>query len=226
MRAVAVLQWLPDGGLLLANWSGEMLCLDSQYGVRWSTHLQPKRTVTRTTLLTGDETPTSRIVGWGNAEKEPWPITPNLLAQPDVQMTFPNVEKYFGDKNNWKPLVDGKPDVPFAPWFFPGEINQWAGLRFFNPITMIFKKPVRATGITFFEDPQHPNSWLRDADLEYFDAAQNKWVFLQQLLSDSATHTHQFAHPVESAQFRIILPFGLYGNLRLGEIVLHGETLP
>jgi outer membrane protein assembly factor BamB len=226
VRAVAVPQWLPNGDLLLANWSGEVLRLDDKYRARWSTHLQPVHTVTRTSLLADDATPTARIIGWGNAEKEPWPIAPNLLAQSDVQMTFPNIEKYFGDKNNWKPLVDGKPDAPLAPWFFPGEINQWAGLRFFNPITMIFKKPVRATAITFFEDPRHPNSWLRDADLEYFDAQQNKWVFLQPLLSDSATHTHKFAQPVESTQFRIILPFGLYGNLRLGEIVLHGETLP
>jgi hypothetical protein len=138
---------------------------------------------------------------------------------------MPNVEKYFGDKNNWKPFVDGAPTPPKEPWLYPGEVNQWAGLRFFNPITMTFKTPVRATAITIFEDAAHPNSWLRDADLEYFDTKRNKWVYLQRLLSDTATHTHKFAQPVESTQFRIILPFGLYGNLRFGEIVLHGKTI-
>src|SRR5262249_47231331 len=51
------------------------------------------------------------------------------------------------------------------------------------------------------------------------------WVFVQPLLSDAAVHTHKFAKPVESARFRIVLPKMLCGNLRLGEIVLHGEKL-
>src|SRR5262249_41066125 len=40
-----------------------------------------------------------------------------------------------------------------------------------------------------------------------------------------AVHTHKFARPVEAARFRIVLPKKLCGNLRLGEVVLHGEKL-
>src|SRR5262249_13985181 len=81
------------------------------------------------------------------------------------------------------------------------------------------------TGITLVEDPRHPQSWLRDASFEYWDAARERWVFVQPLLSDAAVHTHQFARPVEAARFRIVLPKMLCGNLRLGEVVLHGEKL-
>src|SRR5262249_58346849 len=63
------------------------------------------------------------------------------------------------------------------------------------------------------------------AGFEYWDAVGERWVFVQPLLSDAAVHTHRFARPVEAARFRIVLPKMLCGNLRLGEIVLHGEKL-
>jgi hypothetical protein len=45
------------------------------------------------------------------------------------------------------------------------------------------------------------------------------------LLSNAAVHTHKFPQPVEAARFRLVMPWGLVGNLRLGEIVLHGQSL-
>jgi hypothetical protein len=81
------------------------------------------------------------------------------------------------------------------------------------------------TGITLVEDAAHPESWLRDAALEYWDAAASRWALAQPLLSDAAVHTHHFARPVEASRFRLVLPRGLCGNLRLGEIVLHGEKV-
>jgi hypothetical protein len=98
-----------------------------------------------------------------------------------------------------------------------------------NPFTYLwidtYRTRLRVTGITLVEDPAHPESWLRDATFEYWDAAKERWVGVQPLLSDAAVHTHKFARPVESARFRIVLPKQLCGNLRLGEVVLHGEKL-
>jgi hypothetical protein len=88
-----------------------------------------------------------------------------------------------------------------------------------------YRTRLRVTGITLVEDPAHPESWLRDATLEYWDAARERWVFVQPLLSNAAVHTHKLARPVEAARFRIVLPKMLCGNLRLGEIVLHGKKL-
>jgi hypothetical protein len=80
----------------------------------------------------------------------------------------------------------------------------------------------RVKAITLVEDPAHPESWVRDAELQRWDAVKEEWVTVQPLLSDAATHTHKLAKPVETSQLRIILPFGLVGNLRLAEIVVHG----
>jgi hypothetical protein len=88
-----------------------------------------------------------------------------------------------------------------------------------------YRTQLRVTGITLVEDPAHPESWLRDAAFEYWDAARERWVVVGPLLSDTAVHTHRFTPPLEAARFRIVLPKLLCGNLRLGEIVLHGEKL-
>ena len=45
------------------------------------------------------------------------------------------------------------------------------------------------------------------------------------LLSNAAVHTHKLTTPVEASRFRLVMPWGLYGNLRLAEIVLHGEKV-
>ncbi len=88
-----------------------------------------------------------------------------------------------------------------------------------------YQRTMRVTGITFYEDPAHPESWLRDVYVEYYDIARGEWVYIQPCLSDAAVHTHMFAKPVEATQFRIVLPVGLCGNLRLGELVFHGTLL-
>lgn len=87
---------------------------------------------------------------------------------------------------------------------------------------------MRVTAVTLAEDPAHPESWLRDARLEYWDAAAEKWVFAQYLTSDAPIHSHKLAHPIEAAKFRLTRPDGAgwpASNLRLAEIVLHGERL-
>jgi hypothetical protein len=64
--------------------------------------------------------------------------------------------------------------------------------------------------------------------LQHWDAVKEKWRPGPSLLSDTATHTHWLPQPTEAAKFRLVSTGGgswPAGNLRLGEIVFHGEVL-
>jgi hypothetical protein len=120
-------------------------------------------------------------------------------------------------------LVDGKVDAPPAPWLAWGDVGNFAETSPFNFLLLdTYRTRLRVTAITLVEDPAHPESWLRDAVLEAWDATAEKWVPVQPLLSNAAVHTHKLTTPVEASRFRLVMPWGLYGNLRLAEIVLHG----
>src|SRR5262249_3978358 len=118
------------------------------------------------------------------------------------------------------------PDAPAVPWIGWPQMNWYAEG---DPFTYIwidtYRTQLHVTGITLVEDPAHPESWMRDASLEYWDAVRRLSVFVQPLLSNAAIHTHKLAKPIEAARFRIVLPKMLCGNLRLGEIVLHGKKV-
>jgi hypothetical protein len=124
------------------------------------------------------------------------------------------------------PLVDGKADPPPSPWLAWGDVGLFAETSRFNYLLLdSYRTQMQVTGITLVEDPAHPESWLRDAAVEYWDPAREKWVFVQPLLANAAVHTHKFAKPVQASRLRLVVPEGLYGNLRLAEIVLHGKKL-
>lgn len=221
MGALAVPLWLPEGDLLLGTWMGTVLRLDGKYAERWRTRLQPAGGDMRGKILAPNTVPTARITGWGNADAEAAPLTPNLLATAGA-----TVSMMMGRSRPLaNTLFDGKPDAPAAPLVGWGDIN-WLGESGAHNWVQIDAPASRlkVDAITLVEDAAHPESWLRDAYLEYFDAAADKWVFVQSLLSDAPVHTHRLAAPVEASRFRIVLPPGLVGNLRLGEIVLHGSA--
>jgi outer membrane protein assembly factor BamB len=232
LGALPVPVWLPGGDLLVGTWMGALCRLDAKYEERWRARLTPSAPDVRGKLLADDGAPTTRVAFRGNAEEKPAPLAPNLLdpknafiklvwvkgngeVQNDVLFTHSSVA-----------LMDGKPDPPAAPWISWPQMNWFAEG---SPSSYLwidtYRARLRVTGITLVEDPAHPESWLRDATFEYWDAAAGRWVPVQPLLSDAPVHTHRFAKPVESARFRIVLPKMLCGNLRLGEVVLHGEKL-
>ncbi len=224
MGARAVPAWLPRGDLVLATWMGTVCRLDSRYREVWRTLLRPARSD-----QSGRGLPTARIASWGNAEPTPAPITPNLLAQTKAFIRFVPTSGWGG----WAELMhdpalfyDGKPDPPPTPWIAWDKVGFFAETSEFNTLLIdTFRTQVRLTGITLFEDPKTPESWLRDAAIEWWDAAKEQWMPGADLLSDAAVHTHKFARPFEAARFRLVMPKGLCGNLCLGEIVFHGEAL-
>ncbi|MCX7934637.1 MAG: hypothetical protein N3A66_05185, partial [Planctomycetota bacterium] len=87
---------------------------------------------------------------------------------------------------------------------------------------------VSVSGIPLVEDPAHPESWLRDAQVQYWDAAKEIWQDGPYLLANAAAHTHRFAKPVAATKFRLCLKDDKgwpVGNFRFAEIVFHGETV-
>jgi outer membrane protein assembly factor BamB len=229
LGAKATAAWLPNGDLVLGAWMGKLSRLDSRYAPKWSTLLHPRTGDARPDLLANDSTPTTRISSWGNAELQPLALSPNLLAQ-----TKPLIK--FVPSGNWggwaqfvqdpKLLYDGLADPPPGPWL------NWANVGFFaetSPINYVlidsFRTLMRVNAITLFEDTSRPESFLRDASLDYWDAAKEQWVTVMPMLSNRAVHTHKLPRPMEAARWRIMLPWGVCGNLRLGEIVFHGEAL-
>ena len=227
MVAFPVPAWLPDGDLLVGTWSGQLLRLDGAFRERWTTRLVAEPVDLRGQALVQDTAPATSITTWGNAEATPAPLTPNLLAMTNARVRYVTVNApWVQFLHNATLLTDGSPDAPDTPWIHWGDIGRNAETQPFNYIELdTVTKRLRVTGITLAEDPAHPESWLRDVYLEYWDVEKEQWIFAQTLLSDSAVHTHMLREPVEAARFRLVLPWGVCGNIRLGEIVLHGEVL-
>ena len=234
LRSLPVTAWLADGDLLVATWMGTVLRLDGRYAERWHTLLRPVETDIRTKLLATEKVPTTRVSDWGNAATTPAPLIPNLLTETRAQIAAFCDPPAPGDPRPWhfpiERLCDGKPDAPEGPWLEWTDINYidsgWRGPLTFQFDT--FHTQLKLTGITFVEDPKHPESWLRDMRLQSWDADKEQWQNGPYLLSDAATHTHWVNKPIEAARFRLVSSGGgtwPVGNLRLGEIVFHGQTL-
>ena len=229
LGARSVPAWLPGGDLLLASWMGEVRRLGPAYREVWRTKLAPVEGDMRGKLLAADATPTTRVEGWGNAEATPAPLAPNALASVPAIIRLVPSGGWGGSAqlaHDTKLLADGDATPPPTPWI------DWSFVGFFaetSPVNYLlidtFRTQLRLTGITLCEDPAHPESWLRDARFDYWDAEKETWVTAQALLSNAAVHTHRFASPISAARFRILLPWGAVGNVRLGEIVLHGEAV-
>lgn len=222
--ALTVPAWLPGGDLLLANWMGTVCRLDARYAERWRILLRPEAVDMRGKLLSTQAVPTARITSWVNAETSPAALTPNLLAPDNVIVRFDAGRPDLTFAQPPAALVDGKstpPSTPWVEWRAIGQLGQGSAAIVIDT----FRTQLRVTSLTLVEDPDHPESWVRDAVLEYWDAARSVWVRSLALRSDSAVHTHRLPRPVETSRLRIVLPGGRVGNLRLGEIVLHGERL-
>jgi len=225
----AVPAWLDNGDLLLATWMGQVIRLDGAYKVTWQQRLGPATSDIITRQLAEDKTPTVSMGGWTNNLDKPLSLDPkdNLLTKTQPYILFvPS-----GGWGGWARLqhkgelfFDGKLDPPPTPWL------AWDNVGFFaetSPINYLLIDAIRTnmkvTAITLVEDKTRPESWLRDASLEYWDTKDELWKPAVKLLSDAAVHSHKLPQPIEAARWRIMMPWGLVGNLRVGEIIFHGE---
>jgi hypothetical protein len=232
-QALPTMAWLADGDLLVATWMGAVLRLDGKYAERWRTRLDPPAGNDPIDLRKPDQTPTTRIADWGNAAATTASLVPNLLKDARTEITAV-AEPAPGQVRPWRfpieRLIDGKSAAPPEPWLDWTDINYidsgWRGSL--DLVFDTYHTQLSVTGITFVEDPQHPESWLRDMRLQSWDAAKEQWRDGPYLLSNSATHTHWFERPVEAARFRLVSTGGgswPVGNVRLAQIAFHGKIL-
>jgi outer membrane protein assembly factor BamB len=233
LRSLPLPAWMPDGDLVVATWMGQVIRLDRNLTVRWQVKLTPSSEPV-VVLPAADKTPTVRKSDWGNAAAEPLPLTPNLLSQTKATIGAVSNPRSHGDPRPWQNkvelLTDGKPDAPPHPWL------EWTDIGYINSgwrnqLTLeidTYRTQLHVTAITFVEDAAHPESWLRDMRLEWWDAAKEVWVPGPYLLSNAAVHSHVLPRPIEAAKFRLVTSKAAswpVGNLRLGELVFHGKVL-
>lgn len=234
LGAIPVPAWLPDGELFAATWMGTVIRFGSDLKPRWRKRLAPTETDARSKLLAEDTTPTVRPTGWGNAAAQALPLTPNLLAESKALIGCYSDPPAHGDPRPWQNpvtlLTDGRsdaPPLPWLPWTDIGMVDSGWRSRLALQIDT-YRTQLRVTGITFVEDPAHPESWLRDVRLQWWDAAAEEWRDGPRLLSNAAVHSHVLEAPLEAAKFRFVSTGGgswPAGNIRLGELVFHGEVL-
>jgi hypothetical protein len=224
LGALAVPAWLPGGDLLLATWMGTVQRLGPDYSVKWQTKLRSTATDLRGKLLTRNEVPTTRIADWGNAEPTARPLAPNLLGPRTARVEFRSTQPHVQFVRPPDALLDGKADSPPGPWLSWSDVGWFAegGPKSWIQLDT-FRRRLRVEALTLVEDKNHPESWLRDARLEYWDTVGERWRLAAELLSDSAAHSHKLPRPVEATRWRIVPPPALVGNLRLAEIVFHGS---
>jgi len=227
LGAIPATAWMPDGDLLAATWMGKVYRLSADGAEKWRTSLAAAPPPAAVAGRGEPEPPTSRITSWVNAAPSPRPLAPNLLDASTI------VEACVGDGGmgiDKNALFDGDAAPPAEPrlgWHDAEMINSgWRGD--FSLVFDAFRTRLRVEAITLAEDPAHPESWFRDARLEYWDPKQSRWVFAQYLTSDAAVHTHELTAPIEAARYRLAKPDAAgwgTGNVRLGEVVLHGTRL-
>lgn len=234
LQALPVPAWLPNGDLFAATWMGAVVRYGADLKPLWTKRLTPTETDARSKLVAAETTPTVRRTGWGNAAATPLPLVPNLLTESRALIGAYSDPPSHGDPRPWQNkiqlLTDGQPDAPPEPWLSWSDIGMvdsgWRSKLALQVDT--FRTQLRVTAITFVEDPAHPESWLRDVRLQWWDATAEDWRNGPLLLSNAAVHTHVLDKPVEAARFRFISTGGgswPVGNLRLGELVFHGEAL-
>jgi hypothetical protein len=228
--ALPIGTWLPGGDLLVGTWMGVVERRDRRYESIWSTHLTPETRDIRGSLLAADPTPSSRVASWGNAATVSSPLSPNLLSETRALVNATLNDRQQEWENPIESLTDGKPDAPDKPWLTwttIGSIDSgWVGHLSLN--VDAFRSELRVTGVTFVEDPAHPESWVRDVRMQYWDASEEVWRDGPYFLSNAPTHTHWLEKPIEAARFRFVTTGGgtwPVGNIRLGELVFHGRVL-
>jgi len=223
--------WTPAGTLVCGTWAGTVLHFDDQLKLQSTSRLEGSESLTQESLLQPDASPVARMTGWTNSEPQPFAIDKNLLANASTLIKVLLGTRESELKIERATILDGKPDPSPQPWVKWKDINMidsgWVGSL--SLVLDTFHTQLRVNAITLVEDPAHPHSWLRDCVLEYWNARSEKWMSAGNLLSDTATHTHVLKAPVESSRFRLVSSgkAGTWpvGNIRLAEIVLHGDAL-
>jgi WD40 repeat protein len=214
-------RWTDSGELVVVTWMGDLFRFEANFK---QTH--------QSKLIFPDapsvqvQVPTTRQSGWINSLPEPLPLSGNLLDPRSVYIRYRDSGGHSHFQLPVEKLVDGDPTPPLIPWLRWSDINGMA--EAFQPTEILldtFRTQLRVEAITLVEDAAHPETWIREFRLESWNPLTEKWQSAGTFYSDRATHSHRLNQPVEASRFRLVLPPGMCGNLRLGEVILHGQKL-
>ena len=218
--------WLPGGDLAWATWLGEAGRMAADGTLRWRQRLTPG------SVQPLVATATHRVES-GNALAQPLPLTPNLIDTKNWMISARFEPRANGPSwlNPIDILADGDGAAPAKPWLDIVTIgNVESG--WVNQLTLGFdawRRRIRLDAVTIVEDPAHPDSWLRNARLQWWDDENQRWADGPVLRSDQAVHSHRMPTPLESRAFRLIGPGGCgrwpAAAPRFGELVFHGVDL-
>ncbi len=229
LNALAMPAWMPNGDLLCATWMGTVVRLDKNYVEKWRVLVTPDPAMDdiRPIAMKADPTPTSRYATWTNAQPAGAALPQNLLTPgKTVVLLRRSNDQHVEFTDPPGKLFDGDQAAPVKPWIDWRDVYPvGSGSTNLSIIIDRFNTQLRVNAVTLVEDQDHPESWLRDVTFESWNPRKEAWEPAGRLLSDQATHTHVLKQPVEAARFRLSLPRGFVGNLRLSEILLHGEEL-
>jgi len=227
MGSIPVSAFLPNGNLFVSTWMGKVVLFDAGFNAVYEKQIDTKTPqMTAQNMLYKDTTTTNRMSSWGNASPN-IPESPNLLSQVAPRLSFMdgqrgNAIEFDGDSSK---IFDNDLTPPEKPllkwdkisWYGEGSAHNWLEFDFFN-------KALNVTGVAFYEDPAHPESWMRDVYFEVWNGETASWDFVESFLSDSAIHYHELKTPVFGGRFRIVLQPGVVGNIRLAEVKFFGEV--
>jgi len=232
LRGLATSKWLADGTLLVATWNGRVIRYATDFNKMWA--VTPKATtVNGFNEKPIEAAPISKVMNVGNATATNTDLDGNILKQITTSIAMYYDPKAHADPraflNDPQLLFDGDTKPLEKPWLDWSNIQYvdsgWVGRYTF--VIDTFKIQMNITGITFYEDPNHTESWMRDVRLEYWDPIDEVWKLGPYMVSDSAVHTHMFDTPIGASKIRLVSTGGgswPVGNIRFSELVLHGTV--
>ena len=238
VAGLPVPHWLPGGDLLVGTWLGLVQRLDGTYQPRWSTLVRSTSPDMRRQFLASAAAPVASVIDHGNGiapltGQNLYPVAttisfePGLPGQGAPSLAAPN------------PVPAAyTPTPPKAPWLFDRVVETMAvGASNTEPFTLLFQfpadpdthqvTPIQFNAISLWDDPAHPESWLRDLRLDVRTSPDRPWQPISRLISDQAARSHRVTdplapgRPVTATEFRLVRPPGLPGNAFRISIALH-----
>ncbi|WP_143174174.1 WD40 repeat domain-containing protein [Streptoalloteichus hindustanus] len=225
VTGIPVPRWLPGGDLLVATWLGQATRLHgATYQPLWSTTLRSTAQNMRSTLLAPEKAPTARITVTGNGV--PPTGQANLLTPDTAGLSFVGFDSKrpvaLPAEKQFAPHPE-PPDRPHLSDPLVEFLSEAFPLGYLHVLLREPKATVTFGSLTLWDDPAHPESWLRDLRLDIRATPGDVWKPVARLVSHAAARTYPLpgGRQVTAAEIRLVVPPGLPGNLRLAGIALH-----
>ncbi|MEY9860115.1 hypothetical protein ABH935_005751 [Catenulispora sp. GAS73] len=232
LGGLPVPRWLPDGDLLVGTWLGRLERLTGPgYQAAWSTTVRSNAPDMRREFLAAPTAPVTAVTDPGNAVA---PLTgPNLYPANTAVALDPSIPGMGSVPTPAapNPVPAGYQPAPMPrPYLRDSVVEDTAASASNTPpygLLFTFPAPVTFNAISLWDDPAHPEAWLRDTRLDIRTSPAEPWQPVTRLVSDQPSRSHLVTdparpgQPVTATQLRLVLPPGIAGNIRLAAVALH-----